>query len=407
MSTSLLYHAFGVRGYQHVRTSYVRGEVHFHIVQPREKLRCSHCGGKQVGCRGEVQRSFLSVPIGGKTTRIIFPVPRVFCQECETLRQVEIGFAQPRRGYTQAFERYVLQLCRHMTIRDVAQHTGASWDVIKDIQKRRLQRDYGQPNLKRLKQLQWIAIDEISIRKGFQFLTLVLDMQTGEVVFIGKTRRSRALDPFWKLLQQAGAQVEAVATDMSLAYIEAVMVNLPKAAIVFDHFHLIKLVNDKLTTLRRQLHRQATDTLEKKVLKGTRWLLLKDPHKLNPDQNEQQKLEEALQLNESLAIAYYLKEDLRQLWRQGDKRTAMAFLDDWTRRAMASGVKVLQTLAQTLLLKRQGILNWYDYPITTGPLEGINNKIKTMFRQAYGFRDLDFLKLKIFAIHKSKYALVG
>ncbi|MDY7032773.1 MAG: transposase, partial [Thermodesulfobacteriota bacterium] len=123
--------------------------------------------------------------------------------------------------------------------------------------------------------------------------------------------------------------------------------------------------------------------------------------------NEHQRLQDALKLNEPLATAYYMKEDLRQLWTQVDKASAKAFLHAWIRRAQASRISMLMKFAKTLAAHRTGILAYYGYPIYTGPLEGINNKIKTMKRKAYGFRDIEFFKLKIMAIHETKYALVG
>ena len=107
-------------------------------------------------------------------------------------------------------------------------------------------------------------------------------------------------------------------------------------------------------------------------------------------------------LNKPLATAYYLKEDLRQFWEQPGKRFATAFLDGWIRRAEASGIKMLQQMAKTLAAHRSGLLAYYDVMITTGPMEGTNNKIKTMKRQAYGFRDQEFFKLKILAIHETQ-----
>jgi transposase len=195
--------------------------------------------------------------------------------------------------------------------------------------------------------------------------------------------------------------------DMSAAYRRAVATHLPKAKIVFDRFHVVKLFNEKLSDLRREVHREAADVLHKQVLKGTRWLLLKAEENLDKGKNEKQKLEEALALNKPLATAYYLKEDLRRFWDQPGKRFATAFLNDWSRRAGASGIKMLQQITVTLASYRTGLLAYYDVMITSGPMEGTNNKIKTMKRQAYGFRDKEFFKLKILAIHESKYALIG
>jgi transposase len=201
-------------------------------------------------------------------------------------------------------------------------------------------------------------------------------------------------------------RIEAVAMDMSAAYRQAVATHLPGAKIVFDHFHVIKLFNDKLSDLRRSLYHRA-EADQKKVLKGARWLLLKNPENLNAEKDEKSRLEEALELNKPLATAYYLKEDLRRFWEQPGKRFATAFLNDWLKKAEASGVKMLQQMAKTLAAHRSGLLAYYDAMITSGPLEGTNNKIKTLKRQAYGFRDQEFFKLKILAIHESRYELVG
>jgi transposase len=318
--------------------------------------------------------------------------------------QVKIPFADPRRSYTKAFERYALELGRRMTIRDVAVHLGVSWDVIKDIQKRDLSRRFAKPKLKHLRQ---IAIDEISIAKGHRYLTVVMDLESGAVVFVGDGKGAKALLPFWKRLRGSKAKIEAVAMDMSAAYREAVSTNLPKAKIVFDRFHVMKLFNEKLSNLRRALHREATDMMQKKVLKGTRWLLLKGAENLDEKRDEKKKLEEALALNKSLATAYYLKEDLRQFWEQPGKRFGTLFLDGWIKRAEASGIRILQEMAKTLAAHRSGLLAYHDVMITSGPMEGTNNKIKTMKRQAYGFRDKEFFKLKILAIHETRYELVG
>jgi transposase len=317
---------------------------------------------------------------------------------------VPVGFADPRRRYPRQFERYALELSHFMTIKDVALHLNVSWDVVKDIQKRNLARRFGQPKLKNLRR---IAIDEISIGKGHKYLTVVMDLRSGVVVFVGDGKGTEALEPFWRRLRASKARVEAVAIDMSPAYIRAVRENLPGAATVFDRFHIVKLFNDKLSDLRRSLFREVLGQKKHQVIKGIRWLLLKNPENLDPSRNEQQRLEKALELNKPLATAYYMKEDLRRLWSQLDKQAAYQFLIDWIWRAGTSGIDMLSRFARTLATHMDGILAYYDYRISTGPLEGTNNKIKTMKRQAYGFRDHEFFKLKILALHMTRYALVG
>jgi transposase len=320
------------------------------------------------------------------------------------VRQVPIAFADERRSYTKGFERYVLDLSRHMTIRDIARHLQVSWDVVKDIQKRYLGKKFKQVKLKHLRQ---IALDEIAIGRGQRYFTVVLDLASGAVVFVGDGRGADALMPFWQRLKHSGARVEAVAMDMLPAYLSAVVTHLPAAVIVFDRFHIIKLFNAKLSDLRRELYREATELMHKRVLKGTRWLLLKNPENLDPTRQEPQRLQQALQLNQPLATAYYMKEDLRQVWEQPHKEAARRVLHDWIRRAEASGIRMLIKFAHTLAGHRNQILAYYDYPISTGPLEGTNTKIRVLQRQAYGFRDTEFFKLKIYALHETRYELVG
>jgi transposase len=182
---------------------------------------------------------------------------------------------------------------------------------------------------------------------------------------------------------------------MSPAYIDAVTTHLPGVSLVFDRFHVIKLYNDKLSQLRRALYHQLKDTMQRDVLKGVRWLLLKRPEHLDPRRNEPKRLEEALRLNEPLATAYYLKEELNEVWEQEDQESAEALLMEWILYAESTCIPVLTSFAKTLRFHALGILAYYDHPISTGPLEGTNNKIKTMKRQAYGFRDQEFLRLKI------------
>lgn len=406
MSTSLLYHAFGIIGYRYIRTSYKEGDIIFTIKRNDFNIRCPVCKSKDIIRHGTLTRWLHSLPIGRKSTYIKTEIPRIECRECGIIRQADIGFADTRYTYTRALGRYVLDLARHMTISDVAKHLGLSWDLVKSIQKRHLEKKYGDPNLSKLKR---IAIDEIYVGKR-GYLTVVLDILSGAVVFVGDGKGSDALEPFWKKLRRyRKLEIEAAAIDMSPAYIKAIRENLKDTVIVFDHFHVIKLFNEKLTEFRRQLFNVTEELLPRSVLKGTRWLLLTAGERLENDQQKQKRLEAALELNRPLATVYYMKEDLRQLWDwKDDKVAAQWHLRSWIEMARNSGIGMLNKFADTLERHFDGILAYFDFDfLSTGPLEGTNNKIKTMQRKAYGFRDMEYFKLKIMALHETKYALVG
>ena len=148
MSTSLLYHAFGIRGYRYVRSEYSGGEIYFTLEQ-QAPPRCRRCRSHNVIRRGTVVRRFRGVPIGRRPVWFQMPVQRFECRHCGLLQRGNISFAQRRHRHTHAFERYALDLCGYMTIQDVANHLGVSWDVIKKIHKQSLRRRFRRPKLKK------------------------------------------------------------------------------------------------------------------------------------------------------------------------------------------------------------------------------------------------------------------
>ena len=238
MSASFFYHALGLRDYQYLKTEYKKRQIYFHVKKYFHQLRYPDCGSSNLILRGFKKRSFKSVSIGRKRIILVVKIKRLQYRDCHCLKQEKLHFADPKKTYTRAFARFVLDLLQSMTIDDAARHLGVCWDTVKDIQKQYLQKHFARPQLD---QLQHIAIDEISIGRKHRYLTLVLDLASGAVVFIGNGKGADTLKPFWDTLKNSGTQIKAVAMDMSVAYIQAVRENLPEAAIVFDHFHIIKL----------------------------------------------------------------------------------------------------------------------------------------------------------------------
>ena len=172
---------------------------------------------------------------------------------------------------------------------------------------------------------------------------------------------------------------------------------------MFDRFHVMKLFNDKLTSLRRRLFGEIQEPEAKEALKGIRFILLKR----EPSETESEKLQSALNLHADLAVSHALKEQLYDIWEQEDEGEAFKVLCDWIADAEWSQIPEMITFAKTLRQYWPQILGYYVCEITSGPLEGLNNKIKTLKRQSYGFRDQEYFKLKILALHRTRYALLG
>jgi transposase len=404
MSTSFIYHAFGIRDYVYKATHFIGGGIIFDISPKPEAIKCPECNSRSVIKRGKVVRDLRGIPIGSRPVTIRASIQRVWCSICNFVRQIKLSFSKKGKSYTRAFERYALELSQFMTIQDIADHLRISWDTIKQIQKSHLQRRYKTIPLKKVRQ---IAIDEISIGKGHQYLTIVMDLETGKILHVGDGKGGDALEPFWKKVKISKAKIKAISIDMSPAYLSSVIENMSGSTIVFDRFHVVKLFNEKLSKFRRDLHKDLSDKKDQELIKGTRWLLLKNPENLRKSNGEEEQLQRALALNQPLSTVYYMKEELRQIWSQTDKKTGEKIIDNWINLANASNIPMLKKFAKTLALHKIRILSYYDYPISTGPLEGTNNKIKTMKRKAYGYRDFDFFKLKLLDLHNKKYALIG
>jgi len=238
-----------------------------------------------------------------------------------------------------------------MTIKAVSQYLQVSWDFVKDIQKSHLERRYRRPKIGKLKR---VAIDEVYMGKKAGYLTIALDLQTGVVVYVGKGKSGESLEPFWARLKRAKVKLEVVATDMGSPFIKSARDNQPDAVNVVDHFHVIKLYNEKLTQLRRDMQRDAETAQGKKVFKGIRWLLMLKPENLaKKKESARQRLDDALELNKPLATAYYMKEELRVIWQQDSKEEASKLLTEWIKKAEETGIRVVKSFAKTLACLRE------------------------------------------------------
>ena len=223
-------------------------------------------------------------------------------------------------------------------------------------------------------------------------------MKSGRILYVGNGKGANALDGFWKRVRRKGVDIKYIATDLSAAFISSVYENCPNAVHVFDHFHVVKLMNEKLDEIRRIQYHMEKDINKRKVLKGTRYLLLSNGVDIF-DKEYKTRLDNALAMNKPLSQAYYLKEQLREIWTQVNKNNAEMVMLDWVKQAQESKVPQLVKMAATVMAHRTGILAWYDCHISTGKVEGINNKIKVLKRAAYGFRDERYFELRLYALH--------
>ena len=271
MNSSFLYHAWGLNSLECTREEYKGNTIILHVQNKSRQKECPKCGKRHLVKNGYRTRDFLGLPIGGKKIIIRMKVQRYKCKCCDYDQQEKISFATGSRSYTHRFAKYVVDMLRSMTVKDVAARLDISWDTVKEIHSTYLERRYSPPSLDGV---ECIGIDEFAIRKGHVYKTIVVDLTSGRILYVGEGKGIESLAAFWKRVRRKGISIKYVATDLSAAFTSSVLENCPQAVHVFDHFHVVKLMNEKLDEIRRLQYHLEKDINKRKVLKGTRYLLL-------------------------------------------------------------------------------------------------------------------------------------
>ena len=237
------------------------------------------------------------------------------------------------------------------------------------------------------KPLHTIGVDEVSRRKGHTYLTLVYDLERGRIVWIGETRKREAIDSFFRWLNpRRGLSIRAVCCDMWAPYADSIREHLPQATIVFDRFHLVRHCLDALDEVRREEVRRLSGS-GKQAIKGTRFILLKNPWNLTSRQRDSLfALANSARANRRLLRGYLLKESFQLFWAYISRFHAKRFLQDWLWQAMHSRIEPMKKFARLVQTHIDGILAWTTLRISNGMSEGINNKVKVISHRAFGYR---------------------
>lgn len=304
--------------------------------------------------------------------------------------------SHPEARMTTALERTIIELRPDMTISAISRYYQVPWHTVKEIEKRYLIKKYRHIKLKNVR---IIGIDEIAIghdsnRKPI-YWTVVRDLENGAVLHVDKGKDGDSLRNFLKKLRHSKAKIEVVAMDMGKAFIAWVSENIPDAKIVFDHFHVIKLINDMLDKARRKTMAQL-DSTERGILKNKRFVLLQNQEDLEKDA-----LKDLVGIKEhfkELADIHMMKESLRSIYRVAETEfQAETAMQDWCVQATSLHSEYLDKIVKSIRQHWDGIIGFWTYGgLTNASMEGFNNKIRTMIRQAYGFHDEEYMRLKIF-----------
>jgi transposase len=364
---------------------------------------CSRCGQPVAEVHELTRRWVRDLPILDADTWLVVPRARVRCPRCGPAVEA-IAWLDRYARLTTRFAESIARLCGVLPIKHVAAWFRVGWDTVKQIDRRALARRLGPVSAASLAGVRVVALDEFALHRGQRYATVALEPDTRRVLWVGRGARREDVRPFFALLGTAGrAALEAVVMDMNAAFEAEVRAQCPHVAIVFDLFHvaakyghevLDRVRVDEANRVSRADRADPRTTALRRVIKGTRWLLLRNrAHVTRPA--DRVRLRELLAANKALCTAYVLKDDLKHLWDYRSVAAARRFWRDWYHRAVRSRIPALVRFAKRLAPYAPGILAHCRWPLHTSVLEGVNNKIKVLKRMAYGFRDDDYFFLKI------------
>ncbi len=359
------------------------GELVVHIERlGHRRLRCGECGleASRVAPIRRPERRWRDLTMREHLVELVYAPYRVWCPRCG-LRVERVPWAEKWQRVTHALVRAVARLARVLDWAAVAAHFRLNWKTVEAIVEGAVL--WGLAH-RRWQPLHVIGLDEVSRRKGQQYLTIVYDLDRGRVVWVGRDRTAATMDRFFAWLGPRRARaIHTVCCDMWAVYLDAVHVHLPHATVVFDRFHLSQHVSRAVDEVRRQTWRRMRGR-EKAEFKKTRFLWLSNPENLRRE--ERTRLSALLRLNSPIVKGYLLKEDLRRFWDYRSTAWAEAHLRQWLWRAAHSRLEPFQKLARMLRTHLDGVLAWTRIRVTNGALEGMNNKIKVISHRAFGYR---------------------
>ena len=394
----------------------------FHSTLSTEVVCCPYCGGKVNIC-GEETTYLKDMPIfAGIPQGCLVNYHRYRCNECRKKFTEDVSLSYPGTRVTNRAARWIETLLKcGMTTSAVNRITGIHWDTIRKIHKDTMEKSLAERKAE-LKakgyRPEYLAVDEFAIHKGHTYATCVLDLVEGDVIWVGKGRSMEDFAAFFRETDMEYlSKVKAVAMDMNASYNKLIEANMPHAEIVYDRYHMqAQFGRDVLGSVRLEearSHQTAAKELDVKVaetpdsserkqlkaeareqrhlytaLKKSRWTLLMNSENL-PDWKLND-LNQILNDHANLAVCYAMKEEMCDLFELTNENEARTRWTAWFEAAKASDIPALIKFASQKERRLEGLIAHSRHPISTGKLEGLNNKIKVCKRIGYGYRDDDY-----------------
>ncbi len=348
-------------------------------------LRCGVCRQRCRKVHGvRKQRGWRDLSMRKRPLVLRYHPRRVDGPRCG-VRVEDFPWAEPWARVTTALANAVARLARELSWQGTAREYGLHWKSVAVIVKRAV--PYGLRHRRR-PPVHVIGMDEVSRRKGQVYLTVVYDLERRVLLWVGEGRTEEAVKRFFteELGRRRCGTLPVVCMDMWAPYVNLVREHARNAQILLDRFHIVQHLNEAVEEVRRSLWR-GLSIKERATCKGTRWLLLKNPWNLRPDQPE--RLSTLVKWNTPLVRAWYLKESFQLFWTCRQPWRAETHLRQWMNSAMRSRLEPFKKFVRLLRSHLDGILPWTGIRISNGAVEGMNNKIKSISHRAFGCRSAE------------------
>jgi transposase len=367
-------------------------------VRPRKgsKAVCSRCHEYAPGYDQLGERRFEFIPFWGFLVFLLYSMRRVDCRRCAAVVVEEVPWGDGKRTLTRAYMLFLARWARRLSWKETAEAFRTSWEKVFDAVEHVV--SYGLQH-RLLGQIDAIGVDEIQYAKGHKYLTLVyqIDLGVTRLLWVGKERTIESFQGFFKVIgDDVASKIAFVCSDMWEPYLKVIRDKCSEALHILDRFHIVAKMNKALDEVRAGESRRMAREGYRPVLKKSRWLLLKREENLKADQRF--RLRDLLRYNLKTVRAYLLKETFQQLWDYNAPYWAGKFLDEWCRQVMRSRIEPMKKIVRSLREHRDLILNYFraQKMLSSGVVEGLNNKAKLTMRKSYGFRTFRTLELALY-----------
>src|SRR3954453_14782402 len=390
-------HRFRGFVYQHAHFGADKKSIEV-AVRPRKGSTavCSRCHQPAPGNDQLAERRFEFIPLWGFFVFLLYCMRRVDCGLCAAVVVEEVPWGDGKRTLTKVYMLFLARWARHLSWKETAEAFHTSWEKVFDAVEHVVtfglkHRIFGQ--------IDAIGVDEIQYAKGHKYLTLVyqIDLDVTRLLWMGRERTIESFQGFFTVIgDELASKIVFVCSDMWEPYLKVIREKCSEALHILDRFHIVAKMNKALDEVRAgESRRMASEGLTP-VLKKSRWLLLKREENLKIEQRF--RLRNLLRYNLKTVRAYLLKEAFQQLWEYSAPAWAGKFLDEWCRQTMRSRIEPMKKIARSLRQHRELILNYFRAQklISSGVVEGLNNKAKVTMRRSYGFRTYRVLELALY-----------